>query len=570
MGLMANYTHNQIWKRLQEIDVPPIDNDDFNKWLNAEQHIDLLYGNLTQDEIIVHALHAHTFIQSVIVDELVLAELDHEHILQWHPNHTNPRATYSHDPNSFSIIEQDNVWNTTSTSPTPSLVFLRSFDGSKRDNATYPEILQEFVHVNESHWLDPEQAFCKYNRSGELEYIATVSTDYSDEKYHGLVTITRQSLEQYLTATRSALVLLFDFCLLRHGEFNRWPDGPENTQYLNGGIAFRQKIDPGKASYCRGIQIIKPTRDKEEIINDFISYTQYNSSEAYTEFIVYDWRNRRVTNISTNPTSTINYFEAKGNSLPFETSPAFFNAEVLSKYKADNEKYTVHDTHITCRNAWYLKGYGINDAGQVHVYICDLRALPYSEQVYWKSFNEKPKAWLSQRVIDRDFNGIIPDESSSLIRIRDIISRWDQSDFDWWNSRGSQLITSTNIPISSSRAEWSQEFMNLAQLIIEGFKLRAIRSTLNARNIDYESAERSISLTEKLLRANGDIKQNQRLSGLRAVQEIRTKVRGHAGGSKADELSDNALRDHGSYLAHFEHVCDVVADELMLIEAALT
>ena len=567
---MANYQHTQIWKRLQELNAPPVGADDFDKWLAADQYIDLLYDNLSNDEIIVHAFHEHTFIHGVIVDEIALAELDRQHLLHWHPNHSDPRATYSYDPHNLSIIEQDNVWSKISTPRTPSLVFLRSFHGSKRDDATYPEVLQEFVHANEGHWLDSENAFCKYNESGDLEHVATVSTDYSGDRYCGLVTLARLPLERYLAATRSALVLVFDFMLLRFDDFDRWPDGPEDTHYFTGGIAYRQKIDPQKASYTRGIQIIKPTRTNSVLAQEYVNQFNRNNTGPYEEFIIHDWRNGKVTTATTDPESTTNYFNAHDNSLPYETSPAFFNPEVLAKYKADPEKYTVDDTGITCRNAWSLKEYDLNDAEQVHVYICDLRDLPHSEQSYWKTFNEQPKSGLSQRVIDRDFKAKIPETPRPLIRVRDIVSRWDRSDFDWWTSRGNQLLTRVNTPISTSRAEWGQEFMSLDQLVVEGFRIRGLRPLLRARSIGFETGERSISLIEKLLRANGDLEENEKLSGLRTVHQIRSKVPGHASGSEADELSDNALSEHGSYLAHFEHLCDEVADELTLIEAALT
>jgi hypothetical protein len=43
---------------------------------------------------------------------------------------------------------------------------------------------------------------------------------------------------------------------------------------------------------------------------------------------------------------------------------------------------------IDCRGGWSLRDFDTNEAGQVHAYICDLRNLPYQEQLYWKSFNE--------------------------------------------------------------------------------------------------------------------------------------------------------------------------------------
>jgi hypothetical protein len=71
----------------------------------------------------------------------------------------------------------------------------------------------------------------------------------------------------------------------------------------------------------------------------------------YVEFIAQDWRNNRLARISTDPAATTNYFEAAKNSLPFEVSPAFFRPDVLLKYKADCDKYTIESRQIHCRAA---------------------------------------------------------------------------------------------------------------------------------------------------------------------------------------------------------------------------
>jgi hypothetical protein len=95
----------------------------------------------------------------------------------------------------------------------------------------------------------------------------------------------------------------------------------------------------------------------------------------YVELITLDWRNKRVAKVSTDPKATTNYFEAHSNSLPFEVSPAFFRPDVILKYKTDKEKYTVGERDITCRAAWHLKAFDVNEAGQVFAYIRYLRDL---------------------------------------------------------------------------------------------------------------------------------------------------------------------------------------------------
>jgi hypothetical protein len=150
----------------------------------------------------------------------------------------------------------------------------------------------------------------------------------------------------------------------------------------------------------RGIQLIRPL---ETISQYHDRLTRRDDSREYASFVAQDWKNRVIREISCAPGATANYF-TKSDS-PYETTPAFFRPEVLTKYKSDPSKYTLEERSISCRGAWSLRTYDINEAGQVHTYLVYLRDLPYAEQLYWKAFNEEPKAPLSKRAIGTDFEG---------------------------------------------------------------------------------------------------------------------------------------------------------------------
>ena len=105
----------------------------------------------------------------------------------------------------------------------------------------------------------------------------------------------------------------------------------------------------------------------------------HDEEREHTSFIAQDWKNKRIAEISCAPGATANYFTE--SDLPFELSPAYFRPEVLSKYKADSQKYTLQDRSITCRGAWHLKTYDINEAGQVHTYLVYLRQLPMQRAI---------------------------------------------------------------------------------------------------------------------------------------------------------------------------------------------
>lgn len=60
----------------------------------------------------------------------------------------------------------------------------------------------------------------------------------------------------------------------------------------------------------------------------------------------------------------------------------------------------------------------------------------------------------------------------------------------------------------------------------------------------------------------------EKLTGLRTVQNLRSKAKGHAGGTEADELAYEAEGEHGSFANHFKHVCELVLNDMKKIEGA--
>ena len=262
--------------------------------------------------------------------------------------------------------------------------------------------------------------------------------------------------------------------------------------------------------------------------------------------------------ISTDPSATTNYFDAHNNNKPYELSPAFFRPEVLSKYKADREKYTIDEREISCRASWYLRGHDVNKAGQIHVYICYLRMLPYSEQLYWQSFNEEPKAGISARALKTDFNGefayCTPREAMMTI-----VQRWHNHAVKWWTLKDPTLMDRANIPLTSSKDEWSIAVMDIVQLVVEGFNTKPLRESLKLIDISYTKDDKTLALLEKFLNEVACNNDSYKLDGMREAQKIRSKVGGHANGSEAQQIADSAIEQHKSFKGHFENLCKRIA-----------
>ena len=547
----------------------PTTTEEYAQWIKAGSHLDLLRDNALSDELIVYASGEYSFIHTVVVSGEALDPLDLDDLLNWSGNPYSAFAGFCWGGG------RDDVWIDRSAAISGSkaletsrqLVYARELPERSNQERLYYEISQEYAHVTNIHLVSEHNAYCRIDSRGDLEHVVSLTTEPSPYPV-SLVTFKRDRLEEYLAATESVLVQMFDFTLFKPSAFSHWPDTPEDLIHESP-LFYLQKVDSKNAAYTRGVQIISIRRPRTDLFATIKGHPLPKGSPRHVEFLASDWRNRRITIVSTDPRTTTNYFEAGSNSLPFELSPAFFRPDVLLKYKSDTDKYVVDDRVIRCRDAWELRGYDVNDAGQLHAYICDLRKLPYEEQLYWKSFNEKPKAGISERAYINDFQGEPAELADPLLRIKRMLDTWKDGTVPWWTLRNAAAVARVTTPRTSSRDEWARSFSNLAKLVIEGFEVKAIRAHLREHEIQWCKKERSLALLERALSLGTDNGSGRRLPGLRKVQEIRSKADAHVGDEESDLLSRDAIREHETYTAHFDHVCHMVLNELKLIERSL-
>ena len=517
---MSNYEHDRLLEDISKLDQPPDGDAEYARWITAGMHLDLLQKNAEEDELIIYAGGKHTFIHAVAVSEDAIEPLDIDDLLGWSGNPFSPVASYTLGGGRDDVwIERGSLLSSSrALRAARPLVFGREMPGLTRTG--YFEVAQEYAHLTDIHHLPEYSAHCRLDERGDWENVVTIGRRASPDDV-SLVTFKREPLEEYLAASRSALVRMFDFLLLRFSEFRRWADSSEDIVRRRS-IFYRQKTDPGKASYTRGAQVIRPARSNTAIFSAMKH--GWREGNQHVEFTAWDFRNQRVATISTDPRATTSYFETEGNSLPFATSPAFFRPEVLAKYKSDSEKYAIEGGYIHCRGGWALRSFDVNEAGQIHAYICYLRDLPYSEQLYWKSFNEQPKAGISERAFKSHFEGEPVDPTDPLVRIKHILGRWEESKVSWWKLRDAESGRRVTTPLMGSVDEWAQELKNLSTYIIESFQIKAIRTKLDEMGIAWDPEDKSLSLLEHVLSGEAVNGSAQRLEGLRSVQHIRSKI----------------------------------------------
>ena len=208
---------------------------------------------------------------------------------------------------------------------------------------------------------------------------------------------------------------------------------------------------------------------------------------------------------------------------------------------------------ILCRGAWQLQRYDVNDVGQVHTYLRYLGFLPYQEQLYWQSFNEWPKGPLSSRAITTDFEGAFSKEYDPLQSVKHKVEALDNEAPPWWNPRGKELTRVVHYPVTNSIAEWADSILALDQLVVEGFREKALKGLASSMGLPVNKTWRSINLLQACLVGKGikEDKAKAAAGALRTVHDLRTILRGHAAPAKKAAEAKRARKTHGNFRAHF-------------------
>jgi hypothetical protein len=113
------------------------------------------------------------------------------------------------------------------------------------------------------------------------------------------------------------------------------------------------------------------------------------------------------------------------------------------------------------------------------------------------------------------------------------------------------LLQRASVPLTTSRDEWADSFMDLSQLVVEGFELKFIRTKLEEIGAPYTDKEQSLLLLERYCEKKGNSTLPDGFAGLRTIQRIRSKVKGHAGSSEAKKIVNDALAEYETFSKHF-------------------
>lgn len=523
-------------------------------WLvGAEDSLDFMHQNASNDEIVIYASTRSVLVHGVLgltrkLTQENISELQNRNIPMPDDSWRIQRV-WGGGQGHRMYLEAPLVSVSDALVGGEKLIFRRSFTGVSR-GPTPIELSQKLIHSLELHFVPERNAYCRLDSHGDIENVLRVihQDGASDWDAVDVVVIQRSELDKFMALSKQCLVVRFDFTRVPWGSFAGWGElahySKDDTDlYYHGG-------SDGQGSYCNGVMVVRPQVTVAELVKRWKT-EEDRANRKYATFKIYDRKNDANVETSCAPEFLSNYFQK--SELPWEISPAFFRAEVLHRFKADPEKYSLEDRSISCRNAWYLKTYDINESGQVHTYIGYLADLPYEEQLYWQAFNEWPKGPISKRAFQTDIIGDWYLEHEPLGVLKRTISKLDAASPAWWKKRGEDLADAVHYPATDSVKEWGDEILALDQFLVEGFLLKPLRALAEEGGRTVESSWASLRVLQEVLSASGhsDDSAKALVVPMQRLHALRTEVKGHATVEKKRAAEVKARTDFGSLRGHF-------------------
>jgi len=562
---------NDLTKLLYHLSQKPVyGGEEYGNWIKQDDFVYFLQTLVGLKEIILYASTPYTFIYAVLVPERLVTPPKVDDLDHWSCNpYSSWGVAIGHGKRTkISLSPPLDYTSSKTLDHGEQIVFARSFDG-RQEQSSYIEISQKLTHAFGLHDVPERDAFCRFDERGDIEDVVRISSvpGQSGRVQGRVVSILRDTIDEYMVITGQAMVLLYDSTRFELNHFGGWQNQDAIYREVQPEIYYRIGQNPGTASYLRGFQIIRPNLSKKDVIGRY----EFGKSKQkqYTTFIAQDWKHLTIHECSCDPSQLGNYFVE--SDLPYATTPVFFRPEVLLKYKGDTDKYQIQQRSISCHHAWHLETYDVNEAGQVHTYLIYLSYLPYEEQLYWKSFNEPPKGPISRRAIQTDFKGEWDTEYDPLESLKRILHDLHEAHVPWWTLREEDLIEKVHYPVTTSADEWAKEIHALDKILVEGFVIGELRLLVTKIGRTIDPLWQSIKLMEEILLGLvlAEAQVREIIEPLKELHLLRSKISGHASGKEAKQIKVNVLKQYKTFPCHFRQLCTQCDKAVRILQTKL-
>jgi hypothetical protein len=263
------------------------------------------------------------------------------------------------------------------------LVVYRNFHGA---HPPYVELCEEFRHFHNLAEDHERQVLFDFDESGYSLEVARLNEHE--------VTIQLSYLLQFLAGTQLSLVIYFDVVRYSLIPLENVPEDQRHLEHKDDRSRYFRHVaqcnfQPKYRTFSRLLGKILVPPPPVARCGKWPFEKQKEDPEV--SFIIGINPDGTAKGFTSNQDKLANYFGANP-SAPHYLTPVYFRKEVLSKYYAEPERYTISDGQLGCLGLWSVQ-IDNNHPTQVIVFLGDLgRDLPYQERLHWKQFNVLPPA----------------------------------------------------------------------------------------------------------------------------------------------------------------------------------
>ena len=415
------------------------------------------------------------------------------------------------------------------------LVIRRSFSGIGED--CY-EISEEFRHFHDLYHDRKTDKYIKIDDAGNEETVAIVTDDE--------VQIRLKEIRQFLAIKEMYLSILFEFNEystysveelglneIRQREFKRegfmcWGYDRLNTPNRK----FRSD------SRLRGRRLIEPLPKTKSGFGAFVE------EPKYVEFIVDVDENGDKVYHTCDPYKLDDHL-GENSDAAWKYTIVHFRKQVLNKYSIDEpSKYYVKDSMVGC-GLWSMK---IDDdhRDKVCVFLRELCNLPYSEQIYWKSYNIPPEGDVSESFYRRMVQGEWVNSSQPNILFEQSYEQLQKvcdQHLGWQllkplSSGDEYRLQRLRVPVNGEQCHFDDLVQDLQTILIESINVKPLKRPLPAAKKADLKCKGSIEILKAALNFHSVEDADHRVSFLQKLQALRSEGSSHRKGRGYQKIAN--------------------------------
>lgn len=343
-------------------------------------------------------------------------------------------------------------------------VHVRSFHGAAPN---YVEVSEEFRLFHNLCFDAKRNVHMAFDESGDAEDVTVIKEDE--------VRIRSKYLKQYLAIRDLALLLFFD---LRRDTKTRLPalgiagrqvslSEPEIRYEMYSGDTGSYR-EPATFTRLFGKKLIRGMEKEKSGI------WPYDEPEKHAEYIIQRRRGSEPELWNSDPDQLGNYFGANPEAPQYLT-PVFFRRDVLNKYYANPQRYSVEDGYLRASGQWGVQ-IDNNHPDHIVVFLGDLgRDLPYKEQLYWKSFNVEPSGSMSEVNFRRSMLGQFTSPTKPDLMFKQEFGNFNddwQRRFGWpmfkpLSDEDEHCSIALRVPLTNTQTEFDGQVLALCKIMVD-------------------------------------------------------------------------------------------------------